>query len=401
MSQIVSLYETINQDNKVKCLWHNDHNPSLHVYNDGAKCYSCGIYVDIFSYVTKQENLSFLQAVKWIADREGILPEKVVTASSSEYRGPVPSIWITFWHSQLTPDKREYLHSRLLSDETIDSHMLGYDFEKDAYVLPFYRGYPDKSEVDIFQYRASPTKTWPVGVNPRRYWGKKSFNRPSVLGRHLINKELVIILFGSIDQLTAEQDGLPAISLSAIEGFSDPESEQTQELKRLLANTKKKIIVPDNTQSEWSAAFKLADILDAEVKFFGQGSSKDYNDYRLAGNTAQQFVEEILAMPEFLWFVDTDHVQRVFDILDEISVGHAEGALTILQVIVTEKKYNSSLVNRALQYACERQPFTNITFTPEEWLELANEFYECRNYLEMLPVISRWSEKSDMKQGAF
>lgn len=402
MDQIVSMYTQINNEHKIICPFHDDHNPSFHIYEQVGKCYACGTVADIFSFVMKMEGLSFLQAVKFIADKEGILPQPVITATSTDYRGDVPGVWISHWHDQLTPERREYLHKRLLTDEFIDSHMLGFDPEKTAYTIPFYKGHPGNSPIEIFQYRAAPDKIWDDPNKIKRYWGKRGYNRPAILGRHLINSELVIILFGSIDQLNAEQDGLPAISISAIEGFSDPKSDQCIELQKLLSKTKNIVVIPDATLSEFTAASRLADLLGAKVCYFPKDcGAKDYNEYRQQGNTAEDFIREVLQMNDFLWVVDADHVQRVWDILDEIADGHGEGALTILQVIVTEKKYNSSLVNRALQYACTQQPFKNDKFTPEEWNQLADEIFECRNYLEMLPLFKEWSDKALEKEGAF
>jgi CHC2-type zinc finger protein len=401
LDQVVSMYETINSEHKILCLWHDDHNPSMHIYENVGVCYACGTKIDSIAYIMKRENLSFLAATKFLADKLDILPEKVVTTTSTDYRGAVPSVWISHWHKQLTPEKREYLHTRLLTDGTLDSHMIGYDQEKEAYTIPFFRGYPGHSEIDIYQYRATPDKTWPDSTKPRRYWGKKGYNRPSVLGRHLINKELVIVLFGSIDQLNAEQDGLPAISLSAIEGFNDPDSDQCIELKRLLKDTKNIVILPDATLTEFAAASRLADLLGAKVCYFPKDCGvKDYNDWRISGRTAEEFILEVLEMNQYIYLIDQDHVGRTFDILSLISEGNGEGAFTVLQCMVVEGKYAVGAVSHALQMGIHRMPPPDI-FGDFIWTDMAEEFYQSTSYQELAKVIKKYSDMANAKQGAF
>ena len=49
----------------IKCPWHSDDEPSLHLYSDGrAHCFPCNKQVNAIQYIQKIENLSFVEAVK-------------------------------------------------------------------------------------------------------------------------------------------------------------------------------------------------------------------------------------------------------------------------------------------------------------------------------------------------
>jgi hypothetical protein len=50
------------------CPFHNDKHPSFTIYNEGRrfKCFSCGITGDTPDFIMKTQNLTFLEAVKWI-----------------------------------------------------------------------------------------------------------------------------------------------------------------------------------------------------------------------------------------------------------------------------------------------------------------------------------------------
>lgn len=57
------------------CPWHDDSRPSLQVNPErqSFKCFVCNIGGDIFSFVMKQENVEFREALEMLADRAGIV----------------------------------------------------------------------------------------------------------------------------------------------------------------------------------------------------------------------------------------------------------------------------------------------------------------------------------------
>lgn len=54
-------------DGKAKCLFHNDKNPSMHVYPDNhIYCFSCGKRGDVIDIAMELQQLNFKDAVKWL-----------------------------------------------------------------------------------------------------------------------------------------------------------------------------------------------------------------------------------------------------------------------------------------------------------------------------------------------
>jgi hypothetical protein len=64
---------------KAKCLWHDDSNPSLELYQkDGVwlfGCFPCNAKGDVFSFVQKVDGISFPKALKKIAEETGFVAE--------------------------------------------------------------------------------------------------------------------------------------------------------------------------------------------------------------------------------------------------------------------------------------------------------------------------------------
>lgn len=58
------------------CPFHNDHSPSMSVNQPRQiyHCFSCGAGGDVFKFVMEYENLTFPEAMKVLADRQGIGP---------------------------------------------------------------------------------------------------------------------------------------------------------------------------------------------------------------------------------------------------------------------------------------------------------------------------------------
>jgi DNA primase len=67
------------------CPFHNDHSPSMSVNRDRQifKCFSCGAGGNVFTFVRDYENITFIEAVKKMADRAGIFLD-IKTSSKKE-----------------------------------------------------------------------------------------------------------------------------------------------------------------------------------------------------------------------------------------------------------------------------------------------------------------------------
>ena len=65
------------------CPFHNEKSPSFSVSRDKQMyyCFGCGAGGNVFTFVMEYENYTFVEAVKYLAERAGIkLPEVEVTA---------------------------------------------------------------------------------------------------------------------------------------------------------------------------------------------------------------------------------------------------------------------------------------------------------------------------------
>lgn len=52
----------------VRCPFHIDNTPSLKVYENDAYCFSCGLYYDAISLVTKYQDTGRFKALLWLED---------------------------------------------------------------------------------------------------------------------------------------------------------------------------------------------------------------------------------------------------------------------------------------------------------------------------------------------
>lgn len=367
-------------------------------------CYVCDKQFDIFDIVRAKEKLPFNAAVEWVMKHAGILPDKLVTKTKQEYKGPVPSGWVKSWHDNLPDHARDYYHQRLLTDETIDFYQLGWRPDYAAYTIPFWRGMPGKSEIDTLQYRASELKP-----RDRKYWGEKGYTRPSVMNLHLLLEPIqsAILLIGSFDGILGGQDSLTVFGINGASAFSNPARAESKWIKAIFAHIEQKFIVPDSTHTEFEAAHKLAYMLGAEVRYFPRRLDvKDYTEFRLAGYTSDYFLEEIINMPiskGYVFGISEANIIKISDILGLVSQGQGEAAVSLLQIIQAKYPHSSGLIGHSFQQMCNRRPlqYLETTITDDEWDVMCTEFSKAVGYKELSRVIQRWADLAEDRMGAF
>lgn len=140
------------------CPFHNEKSPSFSVAPQKQMyyCFGCGEGGNVISFIMKYENYTFLEAVKYLADRAGIqLPEGEYTDAERK-RADLKSVLLDinkeaalYFYKLLKTDKGargyEYLKDRGLSDDTITKFGLGYaaNYRDDLYRYMRERGYED------------------------------------------------------------------------------------------------------------------------------------------------------------------------------------------------------------------------------------------------------------------
>ena len=65
------------QSTLARCPFHDDHDPSMSVdFAKGAyHCFACGAGGDIFQWVMRRRQMSFLEAMAWLAEEFNIEPQ--------------------------------------------------------------------------------------------------------------------------------------------------------------------------------------------------------------------------------------------------------------------------------------------------------------------------------------
>lgn len=153
---VISDYLTLTKSGtnyKGLCPFHNEKTPSFFV-NETKKffhCFGCGASGDVFTFIIKRENVSFIEAVKIVARRCGIsLPDAPLTPhqkkklSEREELFHITAQAAAFYHHILAnddcaADARRYLEQRGLSPDTIKTFYLGYAPDRWDSLTVFFR----------------------------------------------------------------------------------------------------------------------------------------------------------------------------------------------------------------------------------------------------------------------
>lgn len=121
---------------KCLCPFHSEKTPSCTVYNDTQSfyCFGCGAGGDVISFIKRIENLSYIEAVRFLSERAGIaMPEQNQNDDSARKKARTYEInreTAKFYFKNLIsgPDKRglNYFKERQLLPQTIKKYGLGY-----------------------------------------------------------------------------------------------------------------------------------------------------------------------------------------------------------------------------------------------------------------------------------
>ena len=141
------------------CPFHNDKSPSLSVSPDKQiyKCFSCGEAGNVITFVMKQKNYTFIEAVKSLAERANIpigLENSKQSAVSKQkdilYKINVEAARYYFSNLEVNNMAKEYFINRGIKNSTIRKFGLGY--AKDGWTNIIYylkkRGYSEKQLIE-------------------------------------------------------------------------------------------------------------------------------------------------------------------------------------------------------------------------------------------------------------
>lgn len=143
ITEIVSSYVNLKRRGRNMvglCPFHGEKTPSFNVYTENGSfyCFGCGVGGDVITFIMKIENLDYVDAVKFLAQRAGLeIPENTYDDSLSKLRKRVYEAnreAARFYYDTLnSPIGRmglDYFHSRALTDRTIRHFGLGFSDDK-------------------------------------------------------------------------------------------------------------------------------------------------------------------------------------------------------------------------------------------------------------------------------
>lgn len=141
------------------CPFHSEKSPSFSVSRDKQMyyCFGCGAGGNVFTFIMEYENYSFVEALKFLAQRAGVeLPQEEYSKEAKE-RADTRSALLEmnklaakYYYAQLKTDggrqAREYLQNRQLSQETITAFGLGYSskYSDDLFRYLKMKGYSEE-----------------------------------------------------------------------------------------------------------------------------------------------------------------------------------------------------------------------------------------------------------------
>ncbi|MBQ0098671.1 MAG: DNA primase [Oscillospiraceae bacterium] len=139
LSDIASGYMTLKRRGRNLvglCPFHGEKTPSFNIYTENGSfyCFGCGVGGDVITFIMKIENLDYIEAVKFLAQRAGMsMPEESFDDSLSKLRTRVFEAnreAARFFYAGLYTKEGEnalsYLRSRALKESTIRHFGLGF-----------------------------------------------------------------------------------------------------------------------------------------------------------------------------------------------------------------------------------------------------------------------------------
>ncbi|MBR4889149.1 MAG: DNA primase, partial [Clostridia bacterium] len=139
ITDVISGYVTLKRRGRNHvglCPFHNEKSPSFNIYpeNGSFYCFGCGVGGDVITFIRRIENLDYMEAVRFLAQRAGLtVPENSVDDSMAQLRRRVLEVnreTARFFHTTLmSPEGKpglDYFTRRGLSPATIRHFGLGY-----------------------------------------------------------------------------------------------------------------------------------------------------------------------------------------------------------------------------------------------------------------------------------
>lgn len=211
--EIAHLLRTVNPQaiwatDKILCPFHDDHTPSLHVYEDGLYCFVCGAQASALKVLMAQGH-SFPDAIDLLYTYRGKQPKKRERPVVVE---PIPVERVMAWHEALlgSPDAMLYLANRGITREAVESLGLGWTDGR-SYAIPHFVN----GNVENVKFRVHPEFLMDDEAKYMSY-AHRPFSQPypyDVFMRIHQGTDRVFICEGEFDAIILLQEGFPTVSV--------------------------------------------------------------------------------------------------------------------------------------------------------------------------------------------
>ena len=139
LSEIASNYVVLKRSGKNLvglCPFHSEKTPSFNIYPDNGSfyCFGCGVGGDVITFVRRIENLDYMEAIRFLAQRAGLtVPENQADDGMAKLRARILALnreTARYYYEVLCSEKgtsgRNYFAKRQLKPETIRHFGLGF-----------------------------------------------------------------------------------------------------------------------------------------------------------------------------------------------------------------------------------------------------------------------------------
>lgn len=384
------------------CPFHNEKSPSFSVSPDKQifHCFGCGVGGNVFSFITKIEGISFVEAVQMLAEKSNIqLP--TLTSDGDNSREILKSkvlkvneFTANYYHEKLyKPEAKiaqEYVKKRKLSNETLQAFKIGFSGNFDELYKKLKEqgfeereilesGLVNKNEKGQYIDRYRNRLMFPICDARGRviaFGGRvlddskpKYINSPENVvyskGRHLFGlnvakkskdiKQKLLIVEGYMDVISLHQRGITNV-------VAPLGTALTQNQGYLLRNNSEQIILSfDSDEAGQTAKIRAMEILQnmgCDVRILQMEGAKDPDEYIIKYGNArfQNLIEKAISIIEFKvkllkQTLNLDNTNDKIKFLNEIAKIISKIDNTIEREVYIEKIAENYAISKEAIYA--------------------------------------------------
>lgn len=339
------------------CPFHDDHNPSMSVSEEKGifTCFVCHKTGNVFNFVQDFENISFIEAVKVVADKIGVsLSEGIHVVSKYDKHYEAMNLAIKFYQNNLRSkdgiEAKKYLQNRALSEDVIDEFEIGLAPNNDALSnLLLNKGFDENVLLDvglinhgnkiydIFKNRITfpihNANGKPVGISARIYKqsddakyvntketaifkkGEVLFNYHRAVSEARLKKKLIIV--------EGQMDAIRVYSCGVKNVVATMGTALTKEHIKLLSKLNVKVVLcMDNDSAGEMATIKNGEKLSEagiETLVLIISGAKDPDEY-LTNHDVSEFIDAVDHAVTFFDFkLNQLKKNKNFDKVDDVS----------------------------------------------------------------------------------